>query len=295
MPRLSLATVSVSVLAARARLLERPFSCQLFYSVLSLTPAPPPLQATLPERRAYLAAEAARLAAAPSVTIVGGGPSGAELAGEILSEYPKKRVTVVHPGGALLAGAAAGNTLTPALGDAVTRRLAKMGATLVLNDRVARNGDRSFGATTEKGKDVGSAVVYDATGSRPLTAWANAPGSLAALKLDGAGRVVVTRELTLPGCGSVFALGDAAATGDQPMGYFAGLQAQLVVANLLASVASKPLKALKASPSDMMLVALGRSDGVLHAPGGFLFQGCLPACVKSGGLFVGKVRGEHGV
>ena len=43
-----------------------------------------------------------RLVSAESVLVIGGGPTGVEIAAEIANEFPRKRITLVHPGSTLL-------------------------------------------------------------------------------------------------------------------------------------------------------------------------------------------------
>lgn len=55
-----------------------------------------PSHPTLAERRAFYFAEAERIGHAKSVLIVGGGPVGSELAGEIITEFPVRRARVLQ-------------------------------------------------------------------------------------------------------------------------------------------------------------------------------------------------------
>lgn len=70
-------------------------------------------------------------------------------------------------------------------------------------------------------------------------------------RLDAGGYIVVNKDLSVPGAPRVFALGDAAATGDIKQGYVAATQVKLVAANIAAAVAGKPGKPLKNSPTDV--------------------------------------------
>lgn len=81
------------------------------------------------EREAELAAEHDGLAGAADVVIVGGGPIGVELAGEITTVYPDKRVTQTH----------ATDRLLPALGKGASRKaqrvLERRGVRVLLGQR----------------------------------------------------------------------------------------------------------------------------------------------------------------
>lgn len=71
-----------------------------------------------------------KLKAAKSVLIVGGGPTGVELAGEIVTDFPDKKVTLVHGGARLLefVGEKAGAKALP--------WLESKGVTVILNDKL---------------------------------------------------------------------------------------------------------------------------------------------------------------
>jgi hypothetical protein len=58
---------------------------------------PSPLQ-----RKEYLQRTATALAEATHIVIAGGGPTGVEVAGEILSQFGRKNITLVHPRGRVL-------------------------------------------------------------------------------------------------------------------------------------------------------------------------------------------------
>ena len=272
------------------------------YDYLVLAPgcaggAGKPVHATHTARLAHFEAEAARLRGASSVLVVGGGPTGVELAGEIATDLPGKKVTLVSSTDVLCP------MLVPSASKSLADELAGMGVRVLTGAKMARDAaSGAFGAKTDKGDDVAADVVLDCTGSAPATAWARAPGGHPAIKLDEAGYIVVTPELRLADAPNVFALGDAAATADAKQGYLAVTnQAPTVAANLLASVAAPP-KALKAAPTGphgMMLVSLGRANGLLQAPGGWVMSGSwlrwLPVNIKCKGLFIDKVRAEHGL
>ena len=255
-----------------------------------------PTEATLEARIKAFEADAARIKAASAVTIVGGGPTGVELAGEIITQFPGKKVTLVHGGPALLP------QLVPKAQKLVLSELIRMGCVVLTGEKVPRTASGTLGSKTEQGHDIAADVVFDCTGSKPHTAFCAAPGSHPGIKLDAGGFITVNKELRAPDAANVFALGDAAATEDAKQGYLAVTnQVPTVVANILAAV-SKPKGAAKEAavgPKDMMIVTLGRANGVAQFPGGYVVGGCwmswLPTMIKSKGLFIDKKRGEHGV
>lgn len=139
-------------------------------------------------------------------------------------------------------------------------------------------------------------IVYDCTGSRPATRWASAPGSAVAVDQDGYVLVKPTLGIASQTQPTIFALGDCADTGDLKQGYVAKTShVPLVVHNILARVAGRPLRNLKPSPKDRMLISIGRNDGAVHLPGGSVVTGCLPICMKSKNLQVRRTMQELGV
>ena len=90
-----------------------------------------PAESTLSTRAATFESMAAKLAAARSVLIIGGGPVGVELAGEIVSKTPGKRVTLVDGGSALLSLG-----MPPAAGSIALSWLRASGVRVLLNTKV---------------------------------------------------------------------------------------------------------------------------------------------------------------
>ena len=256
--------------------------------------------------------------------IIGGGPAGIELAGEIKTDHPGKMVTLVHSGPALMAGGMSGSALSAHLSQLLTKRLSKMGVMVQTGAKMPKNAEGDWVADPDifsclsdklsvklmerlmklgvrvetdarvprnpageyESPDVD--VIYDCTGSRPATGWAAAPGS--AVRVDEDGYVLVKPTLGISrqiGRATIYALGDCAATGDLKQGSVAKTShIPLVVHNILASVSGRKLKKLKPSPKDRMLISIGRHDGAVHFPGGRVWTGCLPRCMKSNNLLV---------
>lgn len=121
----------------------------------------------------YQAALAAT-AASHRIAIVGGGPVGVELAGEIAFAYPGKDVTVFHAGAQLLSGAG----LKPDLGRQLADGLRGVGVNLVLGERVDIEALNSVGRDESKTAEGGLAHLPDVVTTGPVmisteagTAW----------------------------------------------------------------------------------------------------------------------------
>ena len=271
------------------------------YDYLALSPgcgggAGKAVQSTLEERRAFYAESNASLAAAKAVIVVGGGPTGVELVAEIAKEFKGLTCTLVTAGEILCP------TMVAKAGKLIKSELEAMGVKVMTGTRMAKSATGSgYGTKTEAGVELGEdALVFDCTGSQPLTGWAVAPGGHPALLLNEGGAIIVTKELHVPGAPHIFALGDAAATEDANQAHLATTnQVPTVAANILASIDSKPLKAAASGPNGVMIITLGSDNGVAQLPGGHVAGGWwtswLPTMLKSKSLFIGKVRGEFGL
>jgi NADH dehydrogenase len=168
-------------------------------------------------RRILTAFERAELAgegkAAPDLTtfvVVGGGPTGVELAGsigEIARDALKSEFHHIDPATARIFLVEAGPRILPTfpenLAADAARRLAGYGVEVRTNAMVV-DIDAS-GVTLEDGR-IGASTVLWAAGVRAAALVADLPG-----EHDRAGRVPVAPDLSLPGHPDIFVVGDGAA------------------------------------------------------------------------------------
>jgi hypothetical protein len=250
--------------------------------------------------RAHMAAVRGALAKAKRVVIVGGGPVGVELAGEVRTAFAGTAVTIVHSGPALcheqqgratpaamharLAAGAAARDIAVKLG--VKANLAP------LADQLADSGFAAGAATLSlsDGSTIDADLVLQAVGMG-----ASAAAGIQGLPVDKMGRVIVNEFLQVDGLANVFAIGDCAATGDLNMAGAAGSKqnmpfglpyghADLVQENIgrLEKAAQAQLKPLVPSAGPSMLVPLGAGEG-----DGVGFPGFLR------GMFLGKKGADY--
>ncbi|QCP52152.1 NAD(P)/FAD-dependent oxidoreductase [Trinickia violacea] len=154
--------------------------------------------------------EAAR-AAWLTFIIVGGGPTGIELAGAIAElahhgmdqEYhtfdpSTSRVILVHAGSRILP------TFPPSLSAAAEHSLRKLGVTVYLDTRVL--GVDQNGADLGKDRIASRTILWAAgVAASPVAKWLNQPE-------DASGRVRVNDDLSVPAVEGVYAIGDAASS-----------------------------------------------------------------------------------
>jgi len=175
-------------------------------------------------RRFLLAFEAAereqnadRRRAELTFVVVGGGPTGVELAGAMIeiarSALPRDfrnvdtttaRVILVEAGDRLL------NAFPPDLAEKAKRSLEKLGVQVRLNARVTAIDSRGVNIGEER-IDANSALWAAGVQASPL-------GKSLGVPLDRAGRVIVGPDLTILGHPEVFILGDQAACNDPATG-----------------------------------------------------------------------------
>ena len=174
-------------------------------------------------RRILMAFEAAELETDPArrrawltFAVVGGGPTGVELAGqiaEIANDTLRRDFRDIDPRAARILLIEATDRLLGAFPERsstrAARALERLGITPVLDHRVV---GVSPDAVALQGRDGGSELIPTRTvvwaaGVR-ASALAEALADASGASLDSAGRVSVAPDLTLPGHPEVFALGD---------------------------------------------------------------------------------------
>jgi apoptosis-inducing factor 2 len=233
------------------------------------------------------------LTSANGIAIVGGGAVGTELAGEISSAYPGKVVTLISGSSSLMPG------YSDKLAETLATQLRRKGVRLHFNRRVENLAalDRPFIGFV--GEDLGGEeqLVFPALGARPTTViFRQMPGT----SFDEQGRVGVDAWLRLAGSHNIFALGDAAATGD-PMTIVA-ITRQVpwlakTIAALLAGQKIESLSPYKPWPTRGILVPLGPRDGASALPilrNGMLIGRWLTSRIKGRELFIPRYRREFG-
>ena len=148
--------------------------------------------------------------------VVGGGPTGVEMAGqigELASDTLRRDFRAIDPRGArILLVEAADRLLTSfpkSLSERAARSLRRLGVTPMLDSTVVGIDGRAVTTQDAVGatEQIPARTVVWAAGVS-ASGLASRLGELTGAELDKAGRVTVERDLTLPGHPEVFALGD---------------------------------------------------------------------------------------
>lgn len=216
---------------------------------------------TLEQRKQTWATEHAKLAKASSVLVIGAGPVGIELAAEVLTAYPEKKVTIVDGASSLL------SAFPAATAEHTEAWLSRRNCELVLNEFVASLDET--GCKLQSGRDIRADIVYKCMGFRP------ASGPLARYfgnSIDKRGSIIVNDFLQVEQHPNVFAMGDVmihAPSNELKLGHTAEVNAHLVCANLRRHEAAKPMlrypegvTAAQKTPK-VYAVSLGKYDGTL--------------------------------
>ncbi|KAM4636660.1 ferroptosis suppressor protein 1 [Discoglossus pictus] len=229
---------------------------------------------------------------AKHIVVIGGGSAGVEMAAEVKTDYPDKKVTLIHSKVAL-----ADVELQPSVRQSIKDILLKKGVHLILGQRVANLDQVTMNVTQEnielnldKDPEVVTAnLVLCCTGMKiNSSSYINTFGDSVA----GDGCLRVNEFLQVVGHPNVYAIGDCADLKGPKMAYYAGEHAKVAVINILNSLAEKPLKTYKSGTLSMLL-SMGRNDGVGQ------INGChvgsfIVSRAKSKDIFVSKSWKEMG-
>lgn len=210
---------------------------------------------TLEQRRQEYVQQSATLKAAKNVLIVGGGPVGVEMAGEVISAYPETKVTMVHSRERVLHSLTKESASQYAFQWIVSR-----GGKVILSDRVkSGTPENATSIETEKGQNLTADLIYWCTGSPVNTEYMRANFASA---LDDAGLIKVDEYLRVAGALNIFALGDVCTADRLKTGYLAMKHASIVRENVKA-LCKGPTPVCKYKPAkEAMFVSLGPDDGV---------------------------------
>ncbi|RIX30251.1 NAD(P)/FAD-dependent oxidoreductase [Amnibacterium setariae] len=238
-----------------------------------------------------------QLAQARHALILGAGPVGLELAGEIREAWPATRITVVAPSAEVLPG------YLPEVRADLRRQLDDLGIDLRLRTSllapppVPDGVHAPFTVRTSSGEEISADIWFRTFGARLHTAYLE-DGALTALTERGA--VPVDAHLNVVGFDHVSAVGDIADLADAKMATWAQTQAPVVVENVRARLHGEPATAeYRSSAAARILLPLGTRHGVgqLPTPDGGVTAAPLDAVIarKGADLFTSRFAERFGV
>jgi NADH dehydrogenase FAD-containing subunit len=207
-----------------------------------------------------------RVARAKSILLIGAGPVGIELAGEIASLYPGKPVTLIDPGDRLMPA------FHPKLGERLYAGLKQLGVRVLFGERLVKM-PAATNATapeqppsqiylTEKGTQIEADIHFICFGLQLNTQYLSL-GNV----VDERKQVKVNRHLQVQGYENIFAVGDIVNTGEAKL---------ITTADAHAKVVALNIKRLAANNDDLLehhpksaatvVVPLGTTGGAVQLP-----------------------------
>lgn len=224
-----------------------------------------PVAESVAEALDHLRTTHKELIGADRVLIVGAGPVGLELAGEIKEVWPHKDVTIVDPTEQLLPG------FLPELREDLHRQLDELDVRLRLGTRLAappvtEPGQLgAFTVSTTAGDEITADIWFRAHGVHVNSAYLE-DGLLTAPTPGGL--VPVTETLNVHGYDHVYAIGDITDVAEPKMAGNAMRHAEVVAQNISARLAGEEATATyQPLPDPMILLPLGPRAGVGQLPG----------------------------
>jgi NADH dehydrogenase FAD-containing subunit len=205
-----------------------------------------------------------QLSQADRVLLVGAGPVGIELAGEIRAVWPEKSIVLLDVADDVLGG-----PFVPELKAELRRQLIRSKVELVLGSPL-RNGPTTepgelgtFTVTTEAGTEVTADIWFRCYGVVPNSDYLD--GELASAR-SADGFIEVGPTLQVAGQTTIFALGDLS-DADSKMAGFARRQAGIVADNINALAEGRTDLAVYESPGAAIAVPIGPTGGAGQFPG----------------------------
>ncbi|MEU3985111.1 FAD-dependent oxidoreductase [Streptomyces sp. NPDC026672] len=168
-----------------------------------------------------------RAARAADILVVGGGPSGVELASELRRTQPSTRITLAHSGPYLLSSAR-----NRRLGRRALAWLENHDVRVHLNTAISSGGGGPSRLIDQAGRPFSAELVFWTTGTTPNTLWLRLAGH--GDWLNSAGHVRVDPHLRVHGHPDIFAVGDVNDVSEAKLSPSALAQADAACHNMRA-------------------------------------------------------------
>ncbi|ASO20441.1 NADH dehydrogenase FAD-containing subunit [Actinoalloteichus hoggarensis] len=255
-------------------------------------PAKTELEDTASATAAFRTAQTV-LASVDRILLLGAGPVGLELAGEITAAWPDKSVTIVDPAPDVLSG-----PLPAALRAELRRQLEVRGVELLLGASLSEppgtdpGTPGEFTVVTSTGGKITADLWFRCFGVVPVSDHLTAD-LVDARRPDG--HVEVTPDLRLVGQRTVFVAGDLAATGEAPTASAAGRHAEIVAANIRALIDGAADLLRYEPPAPGIAVPLGPGGGASYSDELGLVGAATTAEIKGADLMVEFYRDYLGL
>ncbi|KAM3282712.1 hypothetical protein P3S67_026357 [Capsicum chacoense] len=208
-----------------------------------------------------------RFKSAKFILIVGGGPTGVELAAEISVEF---------------------------IGESASRKtlnwLTSNKVEIILGQSVDLNSSSDGVYRTSVGETIVADCHFICIGKSIGSPWLKE--TILKDSLDTRGRLMVDSNLRVKGHNNIFGIGDITDIPELKQGYLAQSHAKIAAKNialLTKGAKDEKLAIYKPATKALAIVSLGRKKAVAQFPC-FSIAGRVPGMIKSGDLFVGNTR-----
>ena len=234
-----------------------------------------------------------QLASVKHVLLLGAGPVGLELAGEIKAVWPDKDVTILDPADQLVSGDYPAD-FRAELG----RQLDSLGVNLRLGTSLAAEPPGApavagaFAVNTTRGETINADIWFRCHGTQPTSDYLS-PQLASARQADG--HIRVTDRLSLPGTPNVFAIGDVTAIPESKRAQAAAAHAQVVATNIGALIAGGDATATYEAAPDAIVLPLGPKGGASYTPAYGVMGASQTSEIKGRDLFIGRYRSVLGL
>lgn len=241
---------------------------------------------TREEKLSNYQADQDKIKAANGILIVGGGPTGVELAGEIAYGFPGKKVTLVHRGSRLL----------EFIGEKASKKaldwLTSKNVEVIMGQSVDLDSCSNGVYKTSGGESVVADCHFLCAGKPLGSSWLRE--SLLKDCIDDKGRLMVNPDMRVKGHANIFAIGDISDVKEMKQGYLAQIHADIVAKNIKLLMNGKDKLTPYKSGTQMAIVTQGKKEGVAQISC-LTMSGRIPGMMKSGDLFVTKTRKALGL
>jgi len=209
----------------------------------------------------------AQLLKANNVVIIGGGLVGCELAAEIIEDFPKKKVTILHSRATLL------QRNTKKAQKYAEQFFKKRKVKLVFEDRMIEVKKKEV--LTKSGNSIPSDLTFLCVGIKPNS---EVVKNSFPEKLNERGAIIVDKYLRVKDFKNVFAGGDITDVKEEKTAQNAEIHARLIVSNILKVEGDQMLESyvVKKRP---MIISLGKWHGILQGETHTL-TGLIPGLLK---------------
>lgn len=240
------------------------------------------------------------LSRASRVMLLGAGPVGLELAGEIKSVWPDKHVTILDPADEILSGGFIRGfdpAIAAELRAELRRQVDELGIELILGDSLryeppTQTGVTSgFAAGTWHGRSLTADIWFQCYGRKPVSRVLS-PTFAGAWRSDG--YLTVTADLRLAGQPNVFAIGDVTRTRALDTAVAAMDQGEFVaqqIKTLIGGGAAVPYEPTQ----PLFLIPLGVGYGASYSPDAGILDAETTTAFKGNDLFLAKYCEIFGV